>query len=102
MSNGHGSLLIVDDEAMVRKMLARYLGEAGFAITEARDGAEALKLVESNSFDLVLLDVLLPDLGGLEVLRRIRQGQPATTLPVLMATVKDNSSDVVEALGQGA
>jgi sigma-B regulation protein RsbU (phosphoserine phosphatase) len=102
MDTAPGSLLIVDDEPMDREMLSRFLQRHGFAITEAQDGEQAVELLRRTSFDLVLLDAVKPGLGGLEVLKIIRQTYAPTDLPLLMATVKDTSLDLVEALQLGA
>jgi sigma-B regulation protein RsbU (phosphoserine phosphatase) len=102
MNPDQGSLLIVDDEAAYRATLRYYFESRGFAVTEAEDGAQTLEWVRSHPFDLVLLDNMLPGLGGLEVLQALRQKHSIAELPVIMATAKDQSTDVVEALGLGA
>ena len=95
-------LLIVDDIADNRTILARRFERKGYAITEADGGQRALDLIEQGSFDLVLLDVMMPEMDGLEVLRRIRERHSPVALPVIMVTAKSQSEDVVEALGLGA
>ncbi|MHB1562328.1 MAG: response regulator, partial [Isosphaeraceae bacterium] len=102
MTSPSGTLLVVDDDEANRDMLSRRLERKGFAVAVARDGSRAIELVRENSFDLVLLDVLMPGLSGLEVLRELRQAHPATRLPIIMATALSDSSDVVEALRLGA
>jgi sigma-B regulation protein RsbU (phosphoserine phosphatase) len=97
-----GTLLVVDDDEANRDMLSRRLERKGFAVTVAEDGGRAIELVRSRPFDLVLLDVLMPGLSGMEVLRELRQSHPATELPVIMATALSESGDVVEALRLGA
>jgi sigma-B regulation protein RsbU (phosphoserine phosphatase) len=96
------SLLLVDDDANSRALLRHYLQPHGFDITEAACGADALALLDDRVFDLVLLDVEMPDMGGLDVLRALRQRHDPADLPVMMATVMSRSSDVVAALGHGA
>ncbi|MFO0844421.1 MAG: SpoIIE family protein phosphatase [Gemmataceae bacterium] len=96
------SLLLVDDDANSRALLRHYLQPHGFDVTEAARGAEALARLEERTFDLVLLDVDMPDMDGFEVLRAIRDRHDPADLPVMMATVMNRSSDVVEALGRGA
>ena len=93
-----GTLLVVDDDEANRDMLSRRLERKGFSVTVAEDGSRAIELVRERPFDLVLLDVLMPGLSGLEVLRELRQEHPATELPVIMATALSESGDVVEAL----
>ncbi len=98
----HGSLLVVDDDEMNRVMLSRLLTRGGYAVTEASDGAAALELVEKHSFDLVLLDILMPGIDGLQVLENLRRTRSVAELPIIMATAEDSSSDVVRALKLGA
>lgn len=102
MVSSPGSLLVVDDDEANRDMLSRRLERKGFSVTVAEDGNRAIELVRQRSFDLVLLDVLMPGLSGLEVLRALRQSHSPTTLPVIMATALTESGDVVEALQLGA
>src|SRR3989442_941783 len=75
------SLLVVDDDPASRALLRRYLTGHGFDITDAANGAEALALLKTQDFDLVLLDVEMPDVGGLDVLRELRQVYSAAELP---------------------
>ena len=95
-------LLVVDDNELNRDMLSRRLGARGFAVETADDGRSALDCLSSRSYDLVLLDVMMPGLSGLEVLGRVRERWPASDLPVIMATARDASENVVEALRLGA
>jgi sigma-B regulation protein RsbU (phosphoserine phosphatase) len=97
-----GSLLVVDDSEVNRNALAQLLRAHGFAITVARGGRHALDLVTRQSFDLVILDVMMQDLNGLEVLSSLRETLAATALPVIMATARDQSEDIVRALELGA
>jgi signal transduction histidine kinase len=95
-------LLIVDDVADNRTILARRFQRRGFEIVEAEGGLKALELIAEQSFDIVLLDWMMPDIEGPEVLRRIRETHSPVSLPVIMATAKTQSEDVVQALGLGA
>jgi len=95
-------VLVVDDNELNRDMLSRRLGARGFAVEVAEDGGTALRRLEPGGFDVVLLDVMMPGLTGLDVLRRVRERWPASDLPVIMATARDTSQDVVEALSLGA
>lgn len=97
-----GCLLIVDDDEDNRAMLRRYLEPKGFHVVEADDGVQALAWLAKEPCDVVLLDIMMPGVGGLEVLRRLRQTYSMTSLPVIMATARDKSRDVVEALRLGA
>lgn len=95
-------LLVVDDEEINRDLLQRRLERRGFHVAGAKDGLDALRQVENESFDLVLLDIMLPGIDGLEVLRRIRSKEAHQELPVVMVSAKDDSQGIVEALNIGA
>ncbi len=99
-----GRLLVVDDDEMNRDMLSRRLQRKGFEIAVAADGREALAALAPGqpAFDLVLLDIMMPGIDGLQVLERLREKHSAVQLPVIMATAKDTSDDVVRALRLGA
>ena len=97
-----GRLLIVDDLADNRDVLTRRFQRRGFETVEADCGPEALRLVEEQTFDCVLLDVMMPGMDGNEVLKRIREKFSASLLPVVMVTAKNQSEDVVDALKSGA
>jgi len=92
-------VLVVDDEPMVREVLARYLEKDGFAVDTASDGVAALERFEAGRPDLVLLDLMLPGVDGLEVFRRIRAQAPAA---VIMLTAKGEETDRVVGLELGA
>ncbi len=93
-------ILVVDDEPAIRRALRAPLMELGFQVSEASRGEEALQVLRASPYDVVLLDVNMPGLGGIETLRRIRAFAPR--LPVLMLTVRDQEEDKVEALDLGA
>jgi diguanylate cyclase (GGDEF)-like protein len=97
-----GRLLVVDDIADNRTILHRFFRRRGFEVVEADNGAAALAVVAEQQFDAVLLDVVMPGMNGLEVLKRIRTTHSPSTLPVIMVTAKVESEDVVEALQLGA
>jgi two-component system KDP operon response regulator KdpE len=93
-------ILIVDDEAAIRRALRPPLTELGFQINEASRGEEALQQLQAGNIDVVLLDINMPGIGGIETLRRIRAMAPR--LPVLMLTVREGEEQKVEALELGA
>lgn len=95
-------LLIVDDVLENRDLLGRRFSRRGFEIVEADCGKRALELVEIEPFDIVLLDMMMPEMDGFEVLERIRLQFSASELPVLMVTAKTQSEDIVGALQRGA
>jgi DNA-binding response OmpR family regulator len=92
-------VLVVDDETMVREVLARYLEKDGFDVAVAEDGERALEEFSRTRPDLVLLDLMLPRVDGLEVLRRMRERAPA---PVIVLTAKGEETDRVVGLELGA
>jgi diguanylate cyclase (GGDEF)-like protein/PAS domain S-box-containing protein len=96
------SLLIVDDDSMNRDLMLRRLSKRGFNVTVADNGKNALDWIQSHGVDLVLLDVAMPDMSGMEVLKRLRQKFSPSRLPVIMITDKLESGDVVAALAGGA
>lgn len=97
-----GSLLVVDDEPFNRDLLCRRLERRGYSATEAPGGKEALALLAQRAFDLVLLDITMPELDGFSVLKQLRLRHSAVDLPVIMVTAKSHSADIVEALKLGA
>ncbi len=97
MSGSH--VLIVDDEAIVRDVLTRYFEQEGFRVDVAADGEAALDLAARDRPDIVVLDLMLPKIDGLEVFRRIRDGGD---LPVVMLTAKGDEVDRVVGLELGA
>jgi diguanylate cyclase (GGDEF)-like protein len=95
-------LLIVDDISDNRSILKRRFERRGFDVTEAESGLIAIDMIENNPFDLVLLDVMMPGIDGMETLKRIRSRKSASALPVIMVTAKSESDNIVDALEQGA
>ena len=91
-------LLIVDDIADNRLILTRRFARRGFAIVEADCGERALELIEQQPFDVVLLDVMMPGIGGLGVLKAVRRSRSPLDLPIIMVTAKAEAENVVEAL----
>jgi DNA-binding response OmpR family regulator/tRNA A-37 threonylcarbamoyl transferase component Bud32 len=96
------ALLVVDDNESNRDLLSRRLVAAGYAVATASSGPEALAALSEGRFDVVLLDVMMPEMDGLEVLRRIRDRFGVTELPVVMASALGDTRDLVEALRLGA
>jgi sigma-B regulation protein RsbU (phosphoserine phosphatase) len=96
------SILIVDDEELNSEGLARRLQRHGYTVTSARSGREAVELLGQRRFDLVLLDIMMPGMNGLEVLKLLRRVDSLIDLPIIMVTAKGESEDMVEALELGA
>src|SRR3954466_8588501 len=93
------TILLVDDEDSVRKVLAFPLERDGFTVVQAADGEEALREFAANSVDLVVLDIMLPRLDGLEVCKRLRA---TSSVPIIMLTARDDELDKVIGLELGA
>jgi len=98
--SGNSHILIVDDEAALRQTMARILQRAGYEVTTAAGGREALALVSAQTFDLVYLDIRMPDMGGLELLDKIQVKYPE--LPIILFTAQPDVHSAVEALRRGA
>ena len=94
------SVLVVDDEATLRRTLRTSLTASGFSVEEARSGEEALQSVQQQRFDLVLLDINMPGINGIDACRRIRGVSPRAG--IVMITVRDLEDDKVRALEAGA
>lgn len=95
-------ILVVDDERMNRAMLANVLERNNYVVVEAADGSEALRKITEEPIDLVLLDLVMPDMDGLELLDKIRQFKTVSELPVIMVTAADDSKQIVTAFRHGA
>ena len=95
----HGTLLVVDDEPFLRDAVAASLRFLGFDVTAAETGLEALRLARAGRFDLAVLDVMLPDVDGFEVLRRLRRD--GSRIPVIFLTARDTQADKVNGLTLG-
>jgi sigma-B regulation protein RsbU (phosphoserine phosphatase) len=102
MSDEQRSLLIVDDEELNREGLARRLQQHGYAVTVAASGRQAIELLGERRFDLMLLDIMMPGMNGLEVLKFLRRVDSLIELPIIMVSAKGESEDMVEALELGA
>ena len=104
--NGHsrGSVLVVDDEPTITEVVSRYLERAGYATFAAADGPEALQRAERERPDLVVLDLMLPGMDGLEVMRRMREPRAGgdRRLSVILLTAKGEPTDRVVGLRLGA
>ena len=98
MSLAH--ILVVDDDSRILSMMRRGLSFAGYTVDLAADGEEALRMARDHTPDMVVLDVMLPGLDGLEVCRRLRAGD--RDLPILMLTARDRVPDRVAGLDAGA
>ena len=94
-----GRILVVDDEPQMRRIMLSLLSAQGYEVTAALTGEEALEKVRAEQFDLVLLDVNMPGMGGMEACRELRRG---SDIGIIMLTVRDSERDKVDALDAGA
>ena len=95
-------ILVVDDEAVLVETIAYNLEQAGYQVTTASDGASALEAVRCETPDLIILDIMLPEMDGLEVCRQLRRESTTSTIPILMLTAKGDEIDKVVGLEVGA
>jgi len=93
-------ILVVEDEKKLSAFIKRGLKEAGYAVDTADNGEEGLFLAETNPYDLIILDIMLPVLDGIKVCRQLRQGR--VDIPVLMLTARDDVDDKISGLDAGA
>jgi DNA-binding response OmpR family regulator len=96
------TILIVDDDKQVRELIAIYLHEEGFRTMLANDGAEAITAVSKQLPDLVLADVNMPEMNGLELAQRLRSDPQTASIPILMLSALAQSKDVLAGYSNGA
>jgi DNA-binding response OmpR family regulator len=101
-ASGHKKILIVEDEQDILQLVKHYFEKEGFRTVTAMNGLEALKKVKEDKPDLVVLDLMLPEMEGLEVCKRLRSVPDTAMLPILMLTAKAEESDTIVGLELGA
>jgi len=101
-SGSAGSVLVVDDNEMNRDMLVRRLQPLGYQVTVAKDGGEAMDVLQQQAFDLVLLDIMMPIKDGFEVLQEIKTHDDLRMIPVIMITALDDTSSAARCIQLGA
>ncbi|HOF88985.1 MAG TPA: response regulator [Armatimonadota bacterium] len=87
------TILLIDDEEDIRALVSILLQDAGYAVCEAGNGAEGLALLTANAVDLIILDVVLPDISGWEVCRRVKAMPATAAIPVVIFTVRSQMYD---------
>jgi CheY-like chemotaxis protein len=97
-----GRLLIVDDNEINRDVLARRLGRQGYTTAAAENGRKALEMVQTQKFDLLLLDIMMPELNGYEVLRHLKADSQLRDIPVIMISALDDMASIVRCIKLGA
>lgn len=93
------SILIVDDDKDIRNLISVYLENEGIDTQKAEDAAEALKLLEQKEFDLIILDIMMPNMDGIEACMKIREER---NLPIIMLSAKSEDMDKIQGLASGA
>ena len=93
------SVLVVDDEQTIRQILARIVRRDGYTVEEAVNGKDALEKMSANRFDLVITDVKMPEIGGLELLAKIKSDYPDTKVVIITSHVGDTTSSQVLSAG---
>ena len=102
MLNEKNKILIVEDEQDIRDLLIFNLQKEGFKVESADNGDSALSLIRKNNFDLILLDLMLPGIGGFDLTRILKNDKKTSKAPILMLTAKGEESDIVKGLELGA
>jgi len=96
------SLLVVDDNEMNRDVLGRRLEKAGYEVITVEDGIKALQVLENHKFDLILLDIMMPEMDGFQTLEQIRGREATREVPVVMLTSVNELDDVKRCISLGA
>jgi two-component system, OmpR family, response regulator len=99
MVEGKARILVVDDDPQIRQMLSRYLTDNGMVASQAKDGTELLFLLDRQTYDLILLDIMLPGMDGVSLCRTIRTG---SSIPIILLTAVTSDTDKVVGLEVGA
>lgn len=97
-----GKILVVDDEENNREIFCRRLNKRGYSTVSVPSGKAALQPLKEQPFDLILLDVNMPEMDGVEVLKKARETHSQFKLPIIMCTARSQSEDIVQALEAGA
>ncbi|OIO47758.1 MAG: response regulator [Parcubacteria group bacterium CG1_02_37_51] len=102
MGTGKVTILLIEDDSFLLQMYATKLEVEGFEVVSALDGKKGLQLLNKNKPDLILLDLLMPEMNGFEVLQKIKEDQEAKDIPVIILTNLGNREDVQRCLKLGA
>lgn len=97
-----GTILVVDDEVSIRELVTFNLQKEGYTVVEADNGVSAVSIAKNNKPDLVVLDLMLPEMDGLEVCRTLKSQQDTTAIPIIMLTAKNEEIDKIIGLELGA
>jgi DNA-binding response OmpR family regulator len=102
LSGGRNMILVVDDEPEICKLLSSFLKAKKFSVNVAANGRQALEELKKNKPDLIILDVKMPEMGGFELLKRLKSNPLYSTIPVIMLTVQSESRHVDKGVCLGA
>ena len=97
MSSAH-HILCIEDEIDIQEIIAYNLGKAGYMVTLAGDGVEGLKLAQTHIPDLILLDIMLPNLNGMQVCERLKADAKTQAIPIIMLSARSEEADVIGGL----
>jgi DNA-binding response OmpR family regulator len=95
------TIAVIEDEEILSKMLIESLSEAGFNVLHASDGEEGLSLIESENIDLILLDILLPKINGIEILKKIRENDKYKDLNIIVLSIVSDINKIADAMEGG-
>ena len=96
------TILVVDDDPITQGVLQHYLGRSGYRLLSARNGREAIELAKRELLDMIILDVMMPDMGGLTALRQLKEIEATKAIPVIILTVQAGPVAQLEAESSGA
>jgi len=96
------TILVVDDELPIRELISYNLEKAGYIVSTSENGVQALQFARQKLPDLIILDLMLPDMSGLDICRILKHDEKTTTIPIIMATAKSEDTDIVTGLELGA
>ena len=96
------NILVVEDEKKIAAFIRKGLDEQGYSLTISHNGDEGYRLAQTKSFDLIILDIMLPKLDGFEVLSRLRQGKQSKDIPIIMLTASGEAKHIKAGMDKGA
>ncbi len=95
-------IVVAEDEPQIARLIEFKLKKEGYSVTSKENGEEALQAIKEDKPDLILLDIMMPVMGGYEVLRRLKEDENLKNVPVIMLTARAQEKDVVKGIGMGA
>ncbi len=95
-------IVLAEDEPQIARLIEFKLKKEGYSVTRKENGEEAIKAIKEDKPDLILLDIMMPVMGGYEVLRRLKEDEDLKSVPVIMLTARAQEKDVVKGIAMGA